>query len=217
MVKPSAQAAFRHLDVAGGTGDVAGRVLALGGPGTDVTLLDINADMLRVGRNRLKRAAPMARPSHRMPPRRPFGITVPTDLERLHFVGGNAESLPLPDDHFDCYTIAFGIRNVPRIPLALGEAYRVLKRGGHFLCLEFSAVDVPGLDRLYDALSFGVIPRLGGLVAGDSAPYAYLVESIRRFPSVEIFSEMIAEAGFRRVTASRLTGGVVTIHAAWKL
>jgi demethylmenaquinone methyltransferase/2-methoxy-6-polyprenyl-1,4-benzoquinol methylase len=218
MVKPSAQAAFRHLDVAGGTGDVAGRVLARGGPLTEVTLLDINADMLRVGRNRMRKTSVEVKDRRTGPPiRRRLGGVRSTGTERLHFVGGNAESLPLPDNHFDSYTIAFGIRNVPRIPLALGEAYRVLKRGGHFLCLEFSAVDVPGLDRLYDALSFGVIPRLGGLVAGDPEPYTYLVESIRRFPSVEVFSEMIAEAGFRRVTATRLTGGVVTIHAAWKL
>ena len=132
-------------------------------------------------------------------------------------MAGNAEALPLPSGRFDCYTIAFGIRNVPRIPLALAEAYRVLRRGGHFLCLEFSAVDVPGLDRLYDAFSFNLIPSMGRLIAGDDEPYRYLVESIRRFPAVEDFSEMIAEAGFRRVTATRMTGGVVAIHSAWKL
>ena len=194
MVKPSRQTQFRHLDVAGGTGDVARRVAEAGGAHTDVTILDINADMLRVGRDRL------------LP-----------GLRNVDFVAGNAEALPLPDKTFDCYTIAFGIRNVPRIPLALGEAYRVLKRGGHFLCLEFSAVDVPGLDTIYDAFSFNLIPTMGRLIAGDAEPYRYLVESIRRFPSVETFSDMIKDAGFGRVTATRMTGGVVTIHSAWKL
>ncbi len=194
MVKPSRSKPFRHLDVAGGTGDVARRVADAGGSRTEVTMLDINADMLRVGRARLGQRA-----------------------EDLRFVAGNAESLPLPRSHYDCYTIAFGIRNVPRIPLALAEAHRVLKRGGHFLCLEFSAVDVPGLDKLYDGFSFSLIPRMGKLIAGDAEPYRYLVESIRRFPGVETFSDMIAQAGFRRVTATRLTGGVVAIHSAWKL
>ncbi len=194
MVKPSRSAPFRHLDVAGGTGDVARRVARAGGPLTEVTVLDINPDMLRVGRDRLAEGA-----------------------RDFRYVAGNAESLPLPPGRFDGYTIAFGIRNVPRIPLALAEAYRVLKRGGHFLCLEFSAVDVPGLDRLYEAFSFAVIPRMGKLVAGDAEPYRYLVESIRRFPGVDTFSDMIAEAGFRRVAATRLTGGVCTIHSGWKL
>ncbi len=194
MVKPSHRGLYRHLDVAGGTGDVARRVAKAGGARTEVTVLDINPDMLRVGRSRLGRQA-----------------------SALRFVAGNAESLPLPDRSYDCYTIAFGIRNVPRIPLALAEAYRTLKRGGHFLCLEFSAVDVPALDRIYDAFSFNVIPTMGRLIAGDGEPYRYLVESIRRFPDVDTFSDMIAEAGFRRVSATRLTGGVVAIHSAWKL
>ena len=194
MVKPSKVGPFRHLDVAGGTGDVARRVAEAGGKRTGVTVLDINADMLEVGRTRL---APM--------------------LGNVSFVAGNAEALPLPANTFDCYTIAFGIRNVPRIPLALAEAHRVLRRGGHFLCLEFSAVDVPGLDRVYDAFSFNLIPTMGRLIAGDAEPYRYLVESIRRFPSVDSFSHMIGEAGFRRVMATRMTGGIVTIHSAWKL
>ena len=194
MVKPSRRAPFRHLDVAGGTGDVARRVAAAGGARTEVTVLDINPDMLRVGRTRLGAVA-----------------------RELRFVAGNAEALPLPDRSYDCYTVAFGIRNVPRIPLALAEAYRTLKRGGHFLCLEFSNVDVPGFDRIYEAFSFNLIPAMGKLIAGDAEPYRYLVESIRRFPDVDTFSDMIAEAGFGRVSATRLTGGVVAIHSAWKL
>ena len=195
MVKPSAKRTFRHLDVAGGTGDVAFRIAARGGPGTEVTVLDINAAMLAVGEGRAVK--------------RKLGKTV-------RFVEGNAEALPFPEGGFDAYTVAFGIRNVPRIPAALAEAYRVLKRGGHFLCLEFSAVDVPGFDRIYDAFSFHAIPRIGKLVAGDAEPYRYLVESIRRFPSPDAFSGMIAEAGFGRVSATRLSGGIVAIHSAWK-
>jgi demethylmenaquinone methyltransferase/2-methoxy-6-polyprenyl-1,4-benzoquinol methylase len=196
QVKPARQRVFRHLDVAGGTGDIAFRVAEAGGRSTEVTVLDINPAMLDVGRGRAAKR----------------DIKGP-----LTFVTGNAEALPLPDATFDAYTIAFGIRNVPRIDLALREAHRVLKRGGHFLCLEFSAVDVPGLDRLYDTFSFKAIPAMGRLVAGDAEPYRYLVESIRRFPGPERFAGMIEEAGFRRVVATRLTGGVVAIHSAWKL
>ena len=196
MVKPSATRPFRHLDVAGGTGDIAFRIAARGGRATEVTVLDINPAMLDVGRSRaVKRTLPGT----------------------LRFVEGNAEALPLPDSGFDAYTIAFGIRNVPRIPRALAEAHRVLKRGGHFLCLEFSAVDVPGLDRIYDAFSFHLIPRLGRLVAGDAEPYRYLVESIRRFPSPDSFAAMIEEAGFGRVAVTPLSGGIVAIHSAWKI
>ncbi len=196
QVKPARQRTFRHLDVAGGTGDIAFRVASAGGPATEVTVLDINPAMLAVGEERAAK--------------RRFPGT-------MRFVEGNAEALPLPDDTFDAYTIAFGIRNVPRIPLALAEAYRVLRRGGHFLCLEFSAVDIPGLDKLYDAFSFHAIPRMGQLVAGDGEPYRYLVESIRRFPSPDAFADMIAAAGFAQVSATRLSGGVVAIHSAWKL
>jgi len=195
MVKPSRSNAFRHLDVAGGTGDVAFRVIEAGGPQTDVTVLDINANMLRVGRERAEKRG----------------------LERLDFVECNAESLCLPDKTFDAYTIAFGIRNVPRIALALKEAYRVLKHGGRFLCLEFSEVDVPGLDKIYDAFSFSAIPAIGKAVTGDGEPYRYLVESIRKFPTADTFKEMIEEAGFARVSYTRLTGGIVAIHSGWKL
>src|SRR6266850_747643 len=133
------------------------------------------------------------------------------------FVEGNAEALPFPDKSFDAYTIAFGIRNVPRIESALAEAYRVLKPGARFLCLEFSTVDVPGLDTLYDLYSFNVIPALGRSVAGDADAYRYLVESIRRFPKPQVFAGMISNAGFRRVGARPLTGGVVALHSGWRL
>src|SRR5688500_16080878 len=191
---PPRKRAFRHLDVAGGTGDVAFRVLDAGGALTHVTVLDINGDMLAVGRERATRYA-----------------------GRIDFIEGNAEALPLGDKTYDGYTIAFGIRNVPRIEAALAEAYRVLRPGGRFLCLEFSNVDVPGLDALYEAYSFNVIPALGGIVTGDAESYRYLVESIRRFPTRAAFARMIGEAGFRRVTHRAMTGGIVAIHSGWKI
>lgn len=195
MLRPPRARPFRHLDVAGGTGDVAFRVAQAGGPQTRVTVADINAAMLAVGRERAETA-------HEV---------------RLSFVEANAEELPFGEGEYDGYTIAFGIRNVPRIERALAEARRVLRPGSRFLCLEFSRVDVPVLDRLYDAYSFGVIPRLGELVANDRDSYQYLVESIRRFPPPGAFARMVEEAGFRRVSWRPLTGGAVAIHSGWKL
>jgi len=186
---------FRHLDVAGGTGDIAFRIADLAPSDAEITVLDINGDMLAVGRERAKERG----------------------LDHLDFVEANAEKLPFEDNHFDAYTIAFGIRNVPRIQVALEEAHRVLKPGGRFLCLEFSHVNVPGLDKIYEAYSFNVIPAVGKLVAGDAEPYQYLVESIRRFPPAEEFEGMIRKAGFRRTGFERLTGGVVAIHSGWKI
>ncbi len=195
-LRPPRNRPFRHLDVAGGTGDVAFRIAAAGGPDTEVTVLDINSDMLRVGEQR---------------------ANTRRGGDRLQFVEGNAEDLPFEAASFDGYTVAFGIRNVPRIERALGEAYRVLKRGSRFLCLEFSHVDVPGLDRVYAFYSQAAIPAMGKVVAGDGAPYRYLVESIRQFPEPEVFAGMIEDAGFARVEFTRLTGGVVAIHSGWKL
>ncbi|MGD9847422.1 MAG: bifunctional demethylmenaquinone methyltransferase/2-methoxy-6-polyprenyl-1,4-benzoquinol methylase UbiE [Variibacter sp.] len=193
---PRGDAPFAHLDVAGGTGDIAFRMMEAGGPGCRTTVIDINADMLQVGRERAVK----------------LGLD-----ERVSFVEGNAEALPEPDRRADAYTIAFGIRNVPRIERALAEAYRVLRPGGRFACLEFSSVDVPGLDRLYDLYSFNVVPALGRAVAGDAEPYRYLVESIRRFPKPEPFADMLRAAGFRRVSWQPLTGGIVALHTGWRL
>ncbi len=187
---------FRLLDVAGGTGDVAMRAVRVGGTGTTAVICDISPQMLEVGRVRVQEA----------------GLA-----DRISLVEGNAESLPFPNRCFDAYTIAFGIRNVTRIDLALTEAYRVLKPGGRFLCLEFSHVDVPMLDRLYDFHSFEVIPRLGQLAAGDADAYRYLVESIRRFPRQTQFAEMIAEAGFARVSFRNFTGGIAAVHSGWRI
>jgi demethylmenaquinone methyltransferase/2-methoxy-6-polyprenyl-1,4-benzoquinol methylase len=133
------------------------------------------------------------------------------------FVEANAEALPFPDRAFDAVTIAFGIRNVPRVETALSEVYRVLRLGGRFICLEFSAVDVPGLAALYDFYSFNVIPVLGRAVVGDAESYGYLVESIRRFPRPESFAEMMRTAGFRRVSFQPITGGIVVLHSGWRL
>jgi demethylmenaquinone methyltransferase/2-methoxy-6-polyprenyl-1,4-benzoquinol methylase len=192
---------FAHLDVAGGTGDVAFRVLDRAeekAPGkVAVTVLDINGEMLKVGRERAQK-------------RYPEGAA-------LEFIQGNAEELPFEDRSFDGYTIAFGIRNVPRIEKALAEAFRVLKPGGRLLVLEFSPVETPLLDRIYDAYSFNVIPPLGGLVTGDPEPYRYLVESIRQFPNAARFAGMIREAGFARVSATPMSGGIVQLHAGWRL
>jgi demethylmenaquinone methyltransferase / 2-methoxy-6-polyprenyl-1,4-benzoquinol methylase len=196
-LNPSKTRAFKHLDVAGGTGDIAFRVLDAGGPRTHVTVLDINVDMLEVGRERAQARGRYDR--------------------RIDFVEANAEELPFADKSYDGYTIAFGIRNVPRIERALEEAFRVLRPGGRFLCLEFSKVDVPGLDRIYDLYSFNVIPRIGKAVTGDAESYQYLVESIRRFPPPGLFSQMIEDAGFRRVSHTPMTGGVVCLHSGWKI
>ena len=193
---PRGDKPFALLDVAGGTGDIAFRAAKAAGPGFRATVCDINSDMLGVGRER-------AAAQH-------------LD-DRVSFIEGNAEALAFPNNAFDAYTIAFGIRNVPRIDLALGEAFRVLKPGSRFLCLEFSTVDMPGLDRMYDLFSFKVIPPLGRAVTGDAESYRYLVESIRKFPRPSGFAEMIRAAGFSRVSWQSLSGGIVALHSGWRL
>jgi len=157
---------------------------------------DINPAMLEIGR---ERAAA-----------RSLG-------DAITFAEANAEALPFADKTFDAATVAFGIRNVPRIDQALAEAHRVLKIGGKFVCLEFSEVNVPGLDRLYDFYSFNVIPALGRMVAGDAESYRYLVESIRRFPKPREFAAMLRAAGFARVSFKTLSGGIVALHCGWRL
>jgi demethylmenaquinone methyltransferase/2-methoxy-6-polyprenyl-1,4-benzoquinol methylase len=193
---PKGETPFRLLDVAGGTGDIAMRALRAGGPQTTAVICDISPEMLDVGRRRLVDA----------------GLA-----DRITLIEGNAETLSFDDKSFDAYIISFGIRNVTHIDNALTEAYRVLKTGGHFLCLEFSEVQVPILDRIYDFHSFEVIPRLGKLTAGDAQPYQYLVESIRKFPKQDQFAEMIRAAGFQNVTYRNLTGGIAAIHSGWRI
>ena len=193
---PRGDAPFALLDVAGGTGDIAFRAAKAAGSGFHAIVCDINLEMLNVGRER-------AAKRH-------------LD-DRVSFVEGNAEALAFPARAFDGYTIAFGIRNVPRIDAALAEAFRVLRPGGRFLCLEFSTVDMPGLDRLYDLFSFKVIPGLGRAVTGDAESYQYLVESIRKFPRPNAFADMIRAAGFSRVNWQVLSGGIVALHSGWRL
>lgn len=189
---------YRLLDVAGGTGDVALRFARAtqDAIGATATICDISPEMLTVGQRRVAKA----------------GLS-----QRITCVEGNAEALPFGDATFDAYTIAFGIRNVTHIDQALREAFRVLRPGGRFLALEFSKVDVPILDRLYDFHSFEVIPRLGALTAGSAQPYEYLVESIRKFPDQATFAAMTSAAGFERVTFRNLTGGVAALHSGWKI
>lgn len=194
-LRPSRLKPLKLLDVAGGTGDIAFRVLDAAATGSLATVCDINREMLAVGRERVPKAL----------------------AGRVEFVQGNAESLPFADAQYDAYTIAFGIRNVPRIDLALKEAYRVLRRGGRILVLEFSQVDIPGFDAVYDRYSFHVVPVMGKLIAGDAEPYRYLVESIRQFPTPDAFAEKMVAAGFERVTHQPMTGGIVRLHSGWKL
>lgn len=191
----------RILDVAGGTGDIAFRILdksARKGAPAEVVVADINYEMLHVGQDRAfdtrgQKPNPMA------------------------WVTADAEKLPFEDGTMEGYTIAFGIRNVTHVDKALAEAYRVLGRGGRFLCLEFSEVQVPGFDKLYDTWSFHGIPRLGELITKDRESYQYLVESIRKFPNQKTFAGLIAEAGFEQVRVRNLSGGIAALHSGWKL
>ena len=193
------------LDVAGGTGDIAFRILdeassKQGSPSAapiHVTLCDINPDMLGVGKTR--------------------AVDRGYAQDSLTWVEGDAERLPFDDNSFDAYTISFGIRNTTDVDAALAEAYRVLRPGGRFLCLEFSRVVLPVLAAAYDKYSFTVIPRLGQWIANDHDSYQYLVESIRQFPDQEEFHAMIEHAGFRSVSHSNLSFGISAIHSGFKL
>ncbi|MGH6930990.1 MAG: bifunctional demethylmenaquinone methyltransferase/2-methoxy-6-polyprenyl-1,4-benzoquinol methylase UbiE [Dongiaceae bacterium] len=188
------------IDVAGGTGDIAFRILdrlaAAGGTVGSMAVCDLTPAMLGVGRDRaIDRGM----------------------LSGLEWVAGNAESLPFADMSFDAYTIAFGLRNVARIDRALAEARRVLKPGGRFLCLEFSRVILPVLAGAYQFYSFQILPTLGQIVTGDRDSYQYLVESIRRFPAQEELSARIADAGLGQVEYRNLTGGIAALHSAWRV
>src|SRR3954470_7721637 len=189
-VKP--RAGEHILDMAGGTGDVAFRMARRGAP---VTISDINADMLQVGKQRAERR----------------------ELGGLAWQVENAENLSFADRSFDAYTIVFGIRNVTDIPKALREAHRVLNRGGRFYCMEFSSSEWHGFSNLYDAWATNVIPRIGKAVAHDEESYRYLVESIRRFPRPDAFRAMVTDAQFVRAAAEAMLGGLVTIHSGWKI
>jgi demethylmenaquinone methyltransferase/2-methoxy-6-polyprenyl-1,4-benzoquinol methylase len=214
---------MRLIDIAGGTGDIAGRFLAraqdrartrdpardpkgpdktaagaagAAGAAAEVVICDLNLRMLEVGAAKL------------------LDRGVVDGISRLCC---NAESLPLADGCADAATIAFGLRNVTRRKDALAEARRVLKPGGHFLCLEFSPAVLPALAPLYDAYSYRILPLIGGMVTGDRAAYQYLVESIRRFPGPEILAREMGEAGFDNVDFTAYSGGIVALHSGWRI
>ncbi|WP_095011389.1 class I SAM-dependent methyltransferase [Tsuneonella mangrovi] len=189
-VKPQPGEAI--LDMAGGTGDIAFRMAARG---AEVTVADINQEMLDVG---IERA-------------------LDRGIDGLSWSRQNAEELTYPSRLFDAYTIAFGIRNVTHIDKALAEAHRVLKHGGRFYCLEFSTTEWPGFKDVYDAYSHKLVPQIGKLVAGDEDSYRYLIESIRRFPPMPEFEAMIRKAGFSRTKVEPILGGLVAIHSGWKI
>ncbi|WP_336979766.1 class I SAM-dependent methyltransferase [Altererythrobacter fulvus] len=189
-VKP--QPGEQILDMAGGTGDIAFRMAERG---AIVTVSDINQDMLDVGIERAMKRG----------------------LDELVWSRQNAEELSFPSRFFDAYTIAFGIRNVTRIDKALAEAYRVLKFGGRFYCLEFSTTEWPGFKEVYDLYSHKLVPQIGKAIAHDEGSYRYLIESIRRFPPMPEFEQMIRDAGFTQTRVEPILGGLVAIHSGWKV
>ncbi len=189
------RAGQRLLDVAGGTGDIAFRFLRRA-PGASVVVCDMTADMLEAGRKRAE---------------------AESFAQALDWVVGDAMALPFDDNSFDVYTISFGIRNVTRPQAALAEAYRVLKRGGRLMVLEFSQLPNPGMQWAYDRYSYNIIPAMGQAIAGDRASYQYLVESIRQFPDQDSFADMIRAAGFDQVKYRNLTMGVAALHSGWKI
>ena len=194
MIAPTANS--KILDVAGGTGDIAFRMLNRTRKQADVTVCDINPEMLRVGRARAIDK----------------GI-----LGDINWVEGNAEKLPFDDNSFDIYTISFGLRNVSKIDDALAEAYRVLKKGGRFYCLEFSTMPAKPLQKLYDIYSYNVIPKFGKAIANDEESYQYLVESIRKFPKQDALKSRMEDAGFERTSYKNLSLGIAAIHSGYKL
>ena len=189
-VKP--QKGEEILDMAGGTGDIAFRMEALG---AKITVSDINQDMLDVG---IERA-------------------MERGIDTLVWSRQNAEELTLPSRTYDAYTIAFGIRNVTHKDRALAEAYRVLKHGGRFFCLEFSTTEWPGFKEVYDTYSHKLVPQIGKAIAQDEDSYRYLIESIRKFPTMPEFEQMIRDAGFIQTKVEPILGGLVAIHSGWKI
>ncbi|MBU0799914.1 MAG: bifunctional demethylmenaquinone methyltransferase/2-methoxy-6-polyprenyl-1,4-benzoquinol methylase UbiE [Alphaproteobacteria bacterium] len=192
-IRPKAD--LHYLDVAGGTGDISFRIRKAAGSSARITVCDLDNAMLTVGRDRAVDRG---------------------YIDGFTWVTGNAEALPVPDNSVDVYTIAFGLRNVTHIDTALAEAYRVLKPGGRFFCLEFSRVEEPMLAKIYDAFSYGVIPRIGQIVAKDRDSYQYLVESIRKFPPQKQLCRRLEQAGFQGVRHDDLSFGIAAIHRGFK-
>ncbi len=193
MIRP--RAGLKYLDVAGGTGDIAFRIRKKAGPDAQITVCDLNDNMLEVGRDR----------------------AIDHGWLDIEWITGNAESLPFPDNSFDVYTIAFGLRNVTHIDTALEEASRVLKPGGQFFCLEFSQVKNPVFSKIYDAYSFRILPKIGEVVAHDRESYQYLAESIRKFPERKLLMKRMEQAGLSKPVCTTLSNGIAAIHRGWKL
>ena len=199
MIRPRATIGGRpvdYLDVAGGTGDIAFRIRKKIGTGANITLCDLNDNMLSVGRNRAIDKG---------------------WFDEFSWITGNAESLPIPDSSIDIYTIAFGLRNVTHIDTALKEAHRVLRPGGKFFCLEFSHVRPPALAKAYDAYSYAFIPFMGEKITQDRESYQYLVESIRKFPTQQKLVQRIKEAGFEKANYTNFSAGIAAVHTGSKL
>lgn len=192
MIPPNAQSI---IDVAGGTGDIAIRSILDNTSSRNVTICDINLEMLSIARDKAINK----------------GI-----FSGISYIQGDAENLPFANESFDCYTIAFGIRNVTNIYKAISESYRVLKPGGKFLCLEFSKPDCNSISKIYDFYSFNIIPKFGKVIADNEDGYRYLAESINRFPSQEVFKNMIAKEGYKSVNYTNITGGIVAVHSGYK-
>jgi len=189
------RAGLHYLDVAGGTGDIAFKIREKAGNGAKITLCDLNTEMLAVGRDRALNKG---------------------YIDDFEWITGNAEALPLPDESVDVYTIAFGLRNVTRIDNALKDAYRVLRPGGRFFCLEFSHMEEPALQKAYDAYSYAFIPKMGEMITKDRDSYQYLVESIRKMPEQEALKQRIAQAGFSKSAYENLSFGIACIHSGFK-
>ena len=183
------------IDVAGGTGDIAFNFIKIAKTGASATILDLTESMMIEGKKKT--------------------IDLPEESQ-INWVCGDAMRMPFSDSTFDVYTISFGIRNVTNISKTLSEAYRVLKPGGRLMILEFSSVNNDLISWIYDKYSFNIIPKLGEFVSNDRESYQYLVESIRKFPNQEKFSEMIINEGFRKVKYRDLTFGIAALHSAWK-
>ena len=183
------------IDVAGGTGDIAFNFIKRAKTGASATILDLTESMMIEGQKKT--------------------IDLPEESQ-INWVCGDAMRMPFSDSTFDVYTISFGIRNVTNISKTLSEAYRVLKPGGRLMILEFSSVNNDLISWIYDKYSFNIIPKLGEFVSNDRESYQYLVESIRKFPNQEKFSEMIINEGFRKVKYRDLTFGIAALHSAWK-
>ena len=183
------------IDVAGGTGDIALNFIKRAKTGANATILDLTESMMIEGKKKI--------------------IDLPKESQ-INWVCGDAMRMPFNNNIFDVYTISFGIRNVTNISKTLSEAYRVLKPGGRLMILEFSSVNNDLISWIYDKYSFNIIPKLGEFVSNDRESYQYLVESIRKFPNQEKFSEMIIHEGFRKVKYRDLTFGIAALHSAWK-